>query len=230
VDQGVPADKISVMPNWADDSIYVPVNGEATRDQLGLADSDFVVMVAGNMGSTHGVEVILEAASRLRDQSSIVFLMVGTGPEFERLVRQSEQLGLSSVRFLGYQQPSNMPPLLAAADLLVVHLRRSPSGAASLPSRIPAYMACARPILVAAEGAPRQVVEQVGCGLTCDPEDPDAMADAILHASAGRARLDLMGRLGREAYLAHYSEASVVARLVELVHAVGRKGVPNNTP
>ena len=121
-----------------------------------------------------------------------------------------------------------MPYLLAAADLLVVHLKRSPAGAVSLPSRIPAYMACARPILVAAEGAPRQIIEQMGCGFTCDSEDHDAMADAILYASSDRARLDLMGRLGREAYLAHYSENSVVARLVDLVHAIGDKSASGN--
>jgi colanic acid biosynthesis glycosyl transferase WcaI len=227
--QGVPPSKISVMPNWADDSIYVPANGAETRTQLGLTDGDFVVMYAGNMGSTHGVEVILEAASHLRNQSTIVFLMVGTGPEYDKLVQKKEQLGLDRVRFLGYHEPREMPPLLAAADLLIVHLKKSTSGAVSLPSRIPAYMACARPILVAADGAPRQVIEEVGCGFTCNPDDGRAMANAILIASSDRARLAVMGRRGREAYLAHFSESSVVSRLVGIVHEVGRCGAPQYT-
>ncbi len=222
--QGVPRNKISVMPNWADDSVFVPVDGAEARAQLGLAGTDFVVMYAGNMGSTHGVEVILEAADRLRDQSSIVFLMVGTGPEFDALVRQKEQLRLDRVRFLGYHEPHTMPSLLAAADLLVVHLKRSPSGAVSLPSRIPAYMACARPILVAAEGAPRLVVEQAGCGIGCAPEDAEAMAHAILRAYSDRGELANMASQGRRAYLANFSEASVVPRLVEMIHQVAQEG------
>lgn len=223
-DQGAPRDRISIMPNWADDSVYAPVDGAQTRAQLGLKEDDFVVMYAGNMGTTHGVEVILESAHRLRDHAAIVFLMVGTGPDFDNLIRQKEQLGLDRLRFLGYHEPREMPPLLAAADLLVIHLRRSPSGAVSLPSRIPAYMACARPMLVAAEGAPRLVVEQAGCGLSCDPEDAAVMAQAILSASTNRAELDAMARRGRDAYLANFSESSVVSRLVDMVHQVGSTG------
>lgn len=220
--QGVPRDKISVLPNWADDAIYTPTDGAEIRAQLGLNEDNFVVMYAGNMGSTHGVEVILDAADRLRDEAAIVFFMVGTGPEFNELVRRKERLGLDRVHFLGYHEPKQMPPLLAAADLLVVHLKRSPSGAVSLPSRIPAYMACERPILVAAEGAPRLIVEQAGCGIGCAPENDAAMADAILRARADRAALAAMASRGRAAYLSNFSESAVIPRLVDMVHRVAR--------
>lgn len=223
-EQGVPRDKISVLPNWADDAIYAPLDDAETRSRLGLTKDDFVVMYAGNMGSTHGVEVILDAADRLRDETAIVFYMVGTGPEFNDLVYRKEQLGLDRVYFLGYQEPKKMPPLLAAADILVVHLKRSPSGAVSLPSRIPAYMACARPILVAAEGAPRLIVEQAGCGMGCAPEDAEAMANAILWARSDRATLANMASRGRTAYLANFSESAVVPRLVDMVHQVALYG------
>jgi glycosyltransferase involved in cell wall biosynthesis len=85
-------------------------------------------------------------------------------------------------------------------------------------------MACARPILVAAEGAPRLVVEQAGCGIGCAPEDAEAMAHAILRAYSDRGELANMASQGRRAYLANFSEASVVPRLVDMIHQVAQEG------
>jgi colanic acid biosynthesis glycosyl transferase WcaI len=105
--------------------------------------------------------------------------------------------------------------LLAAADLLVVHLRRSESGAVSLPSRIMAYMACARPMIVAAEGAPRRVVESAHCGLVVNPGDPNTLADAIRTLRADPERRAAMAAAGRKYYLEHFSESAGVGRLAD---------------
>jgi colanic acid biosynthesis glycosyl transferase WcaI len=218
--QGVPADKISVIPNWADDSIYFPRPANGMREQLGLADSAFVVMYAGNLGSTHGVDYILNAADQLRNHGEISFLFAGVGPEYERMLAAKEQLGLPNVRFLGYIQPVNMSEMLAAADLMVIHLRRSASGAVSLPSRMLTYMACARPMLVASEGAPRRLVEETGCGAVCEPEDPAAIAEAILSLASQPERLRQMGRKGRNHYIAEFCEEVVTDRLVKLIATV----------
>src|SRR5262249_24605748 len=174
VAQGVPADKISIIPNWADDTLYVPRPANGIRQRYGLPTEAFLVMYAGNMGSTHGVDYLLEAARLLKAEKHIVFVLVGTGPEYEKMVQTKQRLGLDNVIFFGYMQPVYMPDLLAAADLMLIHLRRSASGAVSLPSRMLTYMACARPMLVASEGAPRRFIEATSCGVACEPENPMA--------------------------------------------------------
>jgi glycosyltransferase involved in cell wall biosynthesis len=222
--QGVPPGKISVMPNWADDQIYYPRSSDGRRDALGLSDRAFVVMYAGNMGSTHGVDTLLEAANLLKEHQDLTFLFAGTGPEYEKLLSIKQRLGLDNVRFLGYVQPAAMPDLLAAADLMLVHLRRSTSGAVSLPSRMLAYMASARPMLVASEGAPRHLVEETGCGLVCEPENPAAIADSILSLAAQPERLRRMGINGRNRYMAEFCEEVVTGRLIDLVRTVAASG------
>lgn len=221
VNRGVSPEKISVIPNWTEDSLYFPRSAEGVRRQYGLAEDAFLVMYAGNMGSTHGVDYLLQAAAYLKENSHIAFVFVGTGPEYENLVQIKQKLRLTNVIFLGFIQPVLMPELLAAADLMLIHLRRSESGAVSLPSRMFSYMACGRPMLVASDGAPRHLVEQADCGVVCEPENPGGIAARIQQIASQPDRLAEMGANGRRAYLAEYSEKTVISRLIQLIEQVG---------
>jgi glycosyltransferase involved in cell wall biosynthesis len=209
------------VPNWADEDLYVPQTANGVRRTYGLREDAFLVMYAGNLGSTHGVEYLLEAARLLRDRQEILFAFVGTGPERERMIQVKESLGLANVMFLGYVQPASiLPGLLASADLMLVHLLGSAAGAVSLPSRMLAYMACARPMLVASHGAPRRLVEESGCGVACEPGDPQAIASSIVQLASHPDHLAEMGAKGRQAYLARYSEKTGVAELVRLLERI----------
>ena len=221
--QGAAREKISVVPNWADERIYAPRPASDARQRLGIPADAFVAMYAGNLGSTHGVNTLLEAAQQLRLDSRIQFVFAGTGPEYEKMLGLKEQLGLTNVRFLGYVQPENMPDLLAMADILLVHLRRSASGAVSLPSRMLAYMASARPVLVASEGAPRRLVEEAQCGVVCEPENPNAIAGVLQQLASQPELLQQMGANGRQRYLDEFCEDIVLSRLLDLIEQVAGK-------
>jgi glycosyltransferase involved in cell wall biosynthesis len=126
------------------------------------------------------------------------------------------------VKFLGFIEPiERLSELVCAGDLMIVHIRSSTSGAVSLPSRMLSYMACARPVLVASQGAPRRLIEKASCGATCEPEDPRKMADTIVELYRQPSRLEEMGRRGRETYLAEFSERVVLDRLIKLIERVG---------
>ena len=224
VKQGAMPDRIRVVPNWADDTLYCPRAPDGARAQWGLPDTAFVVMYAGNFGSTHGVNRILEAAAQLNDRSDIVFVFAGAGPEYHAMLQLKEALALKHVQFVGYIQPENMPALLAAADMMVIHLRQSASGAVSLPSRMLAYMASAKPMLVASAGAPRALVEQYECGVACEPENPSAIAEHIRQLAAQPDRLRQLGRNGRQHYLAEFAEEVVVRHLLELIEETMEAG------
>jgi colanic acid biosynthesis glycosyl transferase WcaI len=227
VAQGAAREKISVVPNWADERIYAPRLAVGVRQRHGIPDDAFVAMYAGNLGSTHGVNYLLEAAQQLKQDTRLVFVFVGTGPEYEKMLRLKEQLGLANVRFLGYVQPKNMPELLAMADILLVHLRRSDSGAVSLPSRMLAYMASARPMLVASEGAPRRLVEEAQCGVTCEPENPGAIVALLQQLVSQPDLLHQMGMNGRQRYLNEFCEDIVLSRLIDLIEKVAEPEVLN---
>jgi glycosyltransferase involved in cell wall biosynthesis len=220
VAQGVPRKKTHVVPNWADDTVYYPRSADGVRERYGLPSGVFLAMYAGNMGSTHGVEYLLHAAKLLGYKRDIHFVLVGTGPEYERMRRLQDELALTNVTFLGHKPHTEMPELLAAADLLVVHMRRSPLGAVSLPSRMLAYMACGRPMLVASEGAPRALVERHACGFGCEPDSPHLLAQAIASLATQPELLARLGTNGRNAYLQEYTEEIVTDRLISLMESI----------
>jgi len=116
-----------------------------------------------------------------------------------------------NVKFIGYvERRSNLPSLYACANIMLVHLRRSPEGAVSLPSRLLAYMACARPVLICCEGAPLNLIQAAACGYPLRAGKCTAMAAAIMRASGQRAELEQMGASGRQYYLEHLSESQTL--------------------
>ena len=224
INRGVPAHKISVVPNGADETLYRPLNGREVRAQYGWRSNEFIVMYAGNFGAIHGVEVILEAARRCQ-HLPIKFVFVGTGPQAPRLKTLAAEMQLANVSFLGYRPSQEMPFLFAAADLMLVHVRDGPHGAVSLPSRIAAYMASGRPTLVAARGAARNLIEASRGGVSCDPDDPALLVSEILALAAAPVRRDAMSDCALKFYAAHLSARRVIPSLIELI---GRVAHTNN--
>ena len=229
-DLGVLAEKITVIPNWTDEECFKPAPADGCRAQFGIPEGPFVAMYAGNFGSSHGVDTILDAARLLRDRQDVLFIFSGSGAEYERSAKSAVDAGLANVKFLGYiERRSDLPKLYAAADIMLVHLRKSPVGAVSVPSRLLAYMACGRPILVCSQGAPRNLVEAAGCGLPCEPEDSARLVTAIVSAIKQREELDEMGARGRRYYLRHLSETQTLDKVMSLLNSITNESTPNVT-
>src|SRR5262249_28137863 len=117
---GIPVDRISVLPNWADTTRVYPVRQNNPFREREFLDGKFVVMYSGNMGLCQSLDDVLDAAARLRGRTEILFLMVGDGasrPRLEEFVRRRE---LTNVRFLPYQPQAELAQSLSAADLHLV--------------------------------------------------------------------------------------------------------------
>ncbi|WP_438018548.1 glycosyltransferase family 4 protein [Sorangium sp. So ce315] len=221
--KGVPGGKIHLIPNWADDRIYQPVPPDPQLARQHGLTGRFVVLFAGNMGAAQALFSVLDAASLLRDLTEVRFVFVGDGIDVPRLERDAAARGLSNVVFIGQQPHERMPHLFALADVLLSHLRRDQRFAMTIPSKIPAYMAAARPILVGALGDPADLVRESGAGLACAPEDPAALAGAVrrLHAMSPEARR-AMGDAGRRYFLQWFHRDALVTRYEEVFARVSR--------
>ncbi|MDT1800465.1 glycosyltransferase, partial [Salmonella enterica subsp. enterica serovar Oslo] len=80
-EMGVAAEKILVFPNWSEGARFQEVNDAdvtALRQQLGLPEGKKIVLSSGNIGEKQGLEMVLDAAERLRDRPWI-FAIVGPG-------------------------------------------------------------------------------------------------------------------------------------------------------
>jgi glycosyltransferase involved in cell wall biosynthesis len=219
--KGVPADKIHVIPNWADEDIYRPLPADPRlAEENGMAGR-FNVVFAGNLGAAQALENVLNAAQRLRDLSSVQFVFIGSGVEEEALHRRAAALRLDNVRFLGRMPADRMPHFLALADVLLVHLRRDPLFEITIPSKTISYLAVGRPILSATAGDAAEVIEQAGAGLVCPPEDAEALETCVRKLFAlPPASRDGMGRRGRAAFEQNYTRRVLIPRYEQLFAAM----------
>jgi glycosyltransferase involved in cell wall biosynthesis len=161
------------------------------------------------MGLMQKLDTVLEAARICAATApDVQFVFVGGGVDKARLEQHAAKLQLPNVRFLPRQPMQAIGGILSLADALLVHLRDDPLFRITIPSKTQAYLAMGRPILMAVAGDAARLVEQSGGGLTCPPEDPVALAEAVGRLRATpRPERDAMGRKGRAFYDRHLSSA-----------------------
>ena len=212
--RGVPSQKIEWVYNWVDLARFAPVCGDERRGHYGLQDK-FVVLFAGNMGKAQGLNSVVDTAAFLQGHPDIIFALLGDGTERPRLMERARSMGLSNVRFLDTVPESEVPPHLGMADGLLATLGRAKHREAAIPSKIQVYMSSAKPLVVAAEGATAQVVQQANCGFVTPPDDPEALAAAVLRLREMplQERQEL-GQAGR-AYAEKHFERDQQCRLIE---------------
>ncbi len=214
VRKGVPAAKVSAMLHWVSDALTAQASDEtraATRAAHGW-DGTFVAMFAGNFGVAQGLDTIVRAAPLLRDpRVRIVF--VGQGTDGAHLKQLSSDLHADGrITFVPAVPAEQMPPLLASADALLVHLGVSAASETVVPTKTIAYLAAGRPIVMAARGVAAELITACGAGVALEPDQPPALA-AVLDALAAlpddtRAT---MGERGRAYFEAHHASGPIIS-------------------
>lgn len=114
--------------------------------------------------------------------------------------------------------------MLAAADVLLVHLRKDPLFEITIPSKTQAYMAVGKPLLMAVNGDAADLVRQAKCGLTAESENPQALADAMDALAAMPAdELKTMGKNASSFYREALGLQVGVAKFAALFESLSHK-------
>lgn len=221
IGKGVSPDKIKIISNWADESIYRPLPyNDSLADELGMKGK-FNIVFAGNLGRLQALDTLILTAEQLVDIPDIQFVFAGDGVEEERLKLLSKEKGLTNIRFLGRLPSNKISEICSIADILLVHLKKDPLFELTIPSKTISYMACGKPILMAVEGDATVMVDSAGVGITCPPENPLALANAI-KTFKGMSREDRegMGKAGREFFLKNFTRNIIVDRFEQLLQNI----------
>jgi len=218
IEKGVPDEKLHVISNWVDTSVYYPAEPDAELAQkLGL-DGKFNIMYGGNIGAAQALDVVLEAANRLQDHPQIQFVLVGDGVALPALQQKAQAMGLTNVKFLGRYPAAEMANLYALADVLLVHLKDDPLFQITIPHKIFAYLASAKPILAAVRGDAADVIEEIGAGLVCPPEDVQALVETTLaFYEMSDEELAEMGERGLRSVQEQFNKQKQVAELADVL-------------
>jgi len=225
--RGVPSERISLVPNGVDVSMFDPADrGEKVRERFGLGDR-CVVVYAGAIGPANNLGVLLRVAERLRHLPTIHFLIVGDGKDRRRLQAEAGGAALRNVTFTGPLPKSEMPGILATADVCVALLRDIPMFRTTYPNKVFDYMAAGRPTVLAIDGVIRSVVEEARAGVYVRPDDVPAMAGAISGLCADAELRRSMGASAREHVTARFDrarQADQFRRVLNDMVTTGRPG------
>src|SRR3954469_7266880 len=132
-------------------------------------------MHAGNMGLAQNLDVLVDAAERLRDHSDIRLLFLGDGAAKPRRGREARRRRLANLAFLPYRPKDEAQALMSAADMHVVSLVPGLWGCAT-PSKVYGIMAAGRPYVAAVDAGsePDRIASELGCGVRTEAGDPAA--------------------------------------------------------
>jgi colanic acid biosynthesis glycosyl transferase WcaI len=183
VERGIPPEKIAVVRNGVDTTTYQPRPADSELLRAHGLEGKRVVGFLGTLGMAHALGSVLEAARLLQEQGrdDLVFLLAGSGAEREALVARAKDLGLDNVVILPRQPKSAMPGLWAACDISLITLRDQPLFSTVIPSKIFESMGMGLPIVISIpRGEAVDIVEDSGAGVWVAPEDPTALANALV--------------------------------------------------
>ena len=220
--RGTPRGKLVLLRNGVDTETYRPGPSDPKLgEQFRIAPDQKVFLYAGNHGMAQGLGVILDAAERTA-RSDVLFLMVGDGADKERLVAQAQRRGLQNVRFEASIPKESMPALLSLAYATIIPLRRLDLFKSALPSKMFEAMAAGRPIVGALWGEAADLIETARCGIVVEPEDPQALSEAVTRLAADPTGAEQLGRNGREYVVANLDRRQIAGTLEQLLNEVAR--------
>ena len=220
---GIPRNKTEIHPLWVDTELFKEQDKEEikkNRLKYGL-NKKFVIMYAGLISYAQGLDVVIDAAIKLRNHPDIAFVFVGDGPHKDIMVQKAKEEKLSNIIFIPFQPLDEIPTILSMADVLLAHLSPAPHRLGTIPEKVLAYMSMGKPLLVGCKGETADLVRRSGSGIVFKPGDSDELVKGILSILNNKER-DTMGKKGREYAVANFDKRKVLAdlekRLVEIAY------------
>ena len=205
IDRGVPADKVDIIFNWADEDAARP-SGTCDLYDYGF-DGGFNIVYGGNLGVMQGLSTMINAAHiAAKKVPNLRLLLIGDGSERDRLVALRDKLGADNVRIAPGIPRCKIGDVFAAADVLAIHLVDDPLFEITIPQTTQFYLAVGKPVLCGVKGEAADYLIESKAGLAVAPEDVEGMAEAMVEfAHMSQTQLEEMATSARAAYASHFS-------------------------
>ncbi|HSA82922.1 MAG TPA: WcaI family glycosyltransferase [Geminicoccaceae bacterium] len=213
---GLPEERLCLFPNWVDTGAILPLaESSPLRAELGFGADQLIVLYAGSMGEKQGLEGLAVVVDRLADCPAIRFVLCGAGaarPRLERLLAHRP-----NVTLLPLQPRERLNDLLNLADIHVLP-QRAEAASFALPSRLGGMLASGRPVVAQTAGGELARAARAG-GVAVTPDEPAAMASAILALGADDELRHRLGRAARRFAETHLDRELIIQRYVRRVAA-----------
>ena len=204
-----------VMDDWMN---YPPLSEPhlSTLERL-HSEGKFVVGFAGAHGIANSLYAAIDAVSGLK-KDNVVFVLVGTGPEKERLIEYTKQHQIENVLFLPPVNKKLIPSLLEHMDALYIGLQRQSLFRFGIsPNKMFDYMMASKPVIQAID-AGNNLVEEAQCGLYAEPDNIEEIWNSILQLKnmPPEERIHL-GKNGKDFVLRNHTYGVLAQKFIDVM-------------
>ena len=211
----LPRNKLIVVPNGVDTERFQPLDKAECRRLLELERGSWVVYV-GNLVPWQGVEVLVQAMPLILSRVADAHLaIVGDGILWNKILHLASELDvLKRTHMMGPVPHEQVSRLICAADLCVapfVSVRNSKIGLS--PLKLYEYFACGRPVVASEIPGVAEAIRESGAGELVPSDDPGALSSAISSLLKDEAKMQSMGRNGRNFAVSFCSWAMAAQRV-----------------
>ena len=223
LEKHVPAERMTVITNGIDTERLQPREPDADLQRRFNPDGRFVCSYVGTVGMAAGLEIVIRAATVLKERGrhDVRFLIVGDGAtreELEKRVHEAEHDDM--ITLTGRQPKEAISAFLSISDCCLVHLRKTGLFETVLPSKIFEAAAMERPVVMGVGGFAADLVRDAGCGICIEPENEIQLVDAIVQLQADPHLRRQLGRQGRESLVARYDVDRLSEEYLSLIRQV----------
>lgn len=218
--QGLDLRRLHIVPNGISPEEWhesAALSSPQTLDLLsGLKKKGCTVVgYAGTHGVANALDTLLDAAAMMNQDENVAFVLVGKGPEKCALQERARAAGLKNMHFCDPVPKTEIPSLLEFFDIAFIGWHRQPLYRFGIaPNKLMDYMMAGRVVLHAVE-AGNDSVGEAACGLTVEPENPDAIVDGVRRLAALSLEEKMeMGRRGREFVLKNHTYPILAERFL----------------
>lgn len=187
------------LPNGVDLNLYNPEKINSTwRVDNNFDENDLLLLYAGILGHAQGLEVILNAAKNTINKPNIKYLLLGSGPEKDKLIELQQKLNLTNVVFLDLVPKTEMPQIVKAIDVALVPLKKLDLFLGAIPSKIFENLAMEKALLLGVDGEARELfIDQGKSGLFFEPENANELAEKAIYLYNNKEKIAEFGINGR---------------------------------
>ena len=224
-EKGVPADKVVVVYNWVDSDAVVPIKKEENPlfEEFGLSRDKFHVVYAGNLGNAQNINIVVDAAARLRDNENVEFVVFGSGGLENDIRARVESEGLKNLRLLPLQPVERVKYVYSLGDVCLVCCKEGLGGSA-MPSKTWSILSCGRPVLANFdEGELQMILTKNELGVFTKAGDLNGFVEAISQLAAEPEKCEKMGARGRQFILDNLTKYAGTRKYAEVLRSVCKK-------
>jgi glycosyltransferase involved in cell wall biosynthesis len=207
---GIKTNQISSLPVGCNEELFFPrQHKDASKNTKILYYSTYLPL--------HGVDTVVQAASILKEKP-MIFQLVGEGLEYSRIRTLCKDLKLENINFIPYVPPSQLPEMIAEADIcLGGHFGKSPKAERVIPGKIYQMLAMEKAVIATSTEANKELLVHGESAYFCPPGEPNSLSDAILALHEDHALRLRLAQGGRKRFEMDCSEAIITKRLDEII-------------